>query len=127
MRALAARGRKVLFAGDGVNDAAAMSGAACSLALRGGSDLARASAMAVCAGEDLRRLPEAIGVARRVVGGLRGNLLFAASYNIAGMALAAGGVLHPVAAALLMVGSSVWVGVRAIRSAEAAVDQAYSR
>ena len=127
VRALAARGRKVLFAGDGVNDAAAMSGAACSLALRGGSDLARASAMAVCAGEDLRRLPEAIGVARRVVGGLRGNLLFAASYNIAGMTLAAGGVLHPVAAALLMVGSSVWVGVRAIRSAEAAVDQAYSR
>jgi hypothetical protein len=28
--------------------------------------------------------------------------------------------LHPVAAALLMVGSSVWVGVRALRSAEAA-------
>lgn len=75
--------------------------------------------MAVCAGEDLRRLPEAVAVARRVVGGLRGNLLFAASYNVAGMALAAAGALHPVAAALLMVGSSVWVGVRAIRSAEA--------
>ena len=119
VRALAARGQAVLFAGDGVNDAAAMGEAACSLALRGGSDLARASAMAVCAGEDLRRLPEAVAVARRVVGGLRGNLLFAASYNVAGMALAAAGALHPVAAALLMVGSSVWVGVRAIRSAEA--------
>jgi P-type E1-E2 ATPase len=117
--ALTGRGHAVLFAGDGVNDAAAMSAAACSLALRGGSDLARASAMAVCAGEDLRRLPEAVTVARRVVGGLRGNLLFAASYNVAGMALAAAGALHPVAAALLMVGSSVWVGVRAIRSAEA--------
>lgn len=119
VRALTARGQAVLFAGDGVNDAAAMGEAACSLALRGGSDLARASAMAVCAGEDLRRLPEAVAVARRVVGGLRGNLLFAASYNVAGMALAAAGALHPVAAALLMVGSSVWVGVRAIRSAEA--------
>jgi len=127
VRALAERGRVVLFAGDGVNDAAAMGAAACSLALRGGSELARASAAAVCAGEDLRRLPEAVAVARRVVGGLRGNLLFAASYNVAGMALAASGKLHPVAAALLMVGSSVWVGVRAIRSAEAAVDQAYSR
>jgi cation transport ATPase len=33
------------------------------------------------------------------------------------MGLAAGGWLHPVAAALLMVVSSVWVGVRAMRSA----------
>ncbi len=119
MRTLGGEGKTVLFAGDGVNDAAAMGAAACSLGLRGGSELARASAAAVCAGEDLRRLPEAIEVARRVVGGLRGNLLFAASYNAAGMALAASGMLHPVAAALLMVGSSVWVGVRAIRSAEA--------
>jgi heavy metal translocating P-type ATPase len=120
VRELAGRGRTVLFAGDGVNDAAAMSAAAASLALRGGSELARASAAAVCAGEDLRRLPEAVAVARRVVGGVRGNLLFAASYNAVGMALAAAGVLHPVAAALLMVGSSVLVGVRAMRSAEAA-------
>lgn len=116
VQALNEEGRVVLFAGDGVNDAAAMSAAACSLALRGGSELARASATAVCAGEDLQKLPEAVAVARRVVDGVRGNLFFAASYNAVGMALAAAGALHPVAAALLMVGSSVWVGVRAIRS-----------
>ena len=121
VRTLAREGRVVLFAGDGVNDAAAMGEAACSLALRGGSELARASAAAVCAGDDLRRLPEAVAVARRVVGDLRGNLLFAFCYNATGMVLAASGLLHPVAAALLMVGSSVWVGVRAIRSAEAEV------
>ena len=119
VEALRAEGRRVLFAGDGVNDAAAMGAADCSLALRAGSELARAAAMAVCAGENLRRLPEAVAVARRVVDGVRGNLRFAAAYNLAGMALAAGGVLHPVAAALLMVGSSAWVGVRAMRSAEA--------
>lgn len=119
VRALAAEGRAVLFAGDGVNDAAAMAAADASLALRGGSELARASAQAVCAGEDLRHLPEAVRVARRVVGGVRGNLRFASCYNLAGMALAAAGVLHPVAAALLMVVSSVWVGARALRAAEA--------
>ena len=75
--------------------------------------------MAVCAGDDLRRLPEAVRVARRVAAGVRANLRFAAGYNLAGMALAAAGCLHPVAAALLMVGSSVWVGARAVRSAEA--------
>ncbi len=120
VEALRAEGRRVLFAGDGVNDAAAMGAADCSLALRGGSELARAAATAVCAGEDLRRLPEAVRVARAVLAGVRGNLRFAAGYNLAGMALAAGGVLHPVAAALLMVGSSAWVGVRAMRSAERA-------
>lgn len=119
VRDLAGEGRRVLFAGDGVNDAAAMGEASASLALRGGSELARAAAMAVCAGEDLRKLPEAVRVARRVRAGVRGNLRFAATYNAVGMALAAAGLLHPVAAALLMVGSSVWVGVRAVRSAEA--------
>ncbi len=119
VRELAGQGRVLLFAGDGVNDAGAMSAADCSLAMRGGSELARASATAVCAGEDLRRLPEAVRVARRVVGGVRGNMLFASIYNLAGMALAAAGLLHPVVAALLMFGSSVLVGARAIRSAEA--------
>ncbi len=113
---LVAAGRTVLFAGDGVNDAAAMSAAQASIAMRGGSELARAAAMAVFAGDDLRFLPEAIRVARKVIASVRGNLLFAAGYNIIGMALAAAGMLHPVAAALLMVGSSAWVSVRALRS-----------
>ena len=114
---LAAAGRTVLFAGDGVNDAAAMSAAHASIAMRGGSELARAAAMGVFAGEDLRFLPEAIRVARRITASVKGNLLFAAGYNVAGMALAAAGMLHPVVAALLMVGSSAWVSVRALRSA----------
>jgi heavy metal translocating P-type ATPase len=119
VRALVAEGRTVFFAGDGVNDAAAMGAAQASLAMRGGSELARAAAMAVFAGENLRFLPEAVRVARNVAGGVRGNLLFAAAYNLAGMALAAAGLLHPVVAALLMVGSSAWVSMRALRSAGA--------
>jgi cation transport ATPase len=109
-------GRCVAFVGDGVNDAAAMSAAQASIAMQAGAELARAAAMAVFAGDDLRFLPRAIRVARAVRRSVATNLRFAAAYNIAGMALAAAGVLHPVVAALLMVGSSAFVSVRALRS-----------
>jgi len=112
---LVGAGRTVLFAGDGINDAAAMSAAQGSIAMRSGAELARASAMAVFAGDDLRFLPRAIVLARAARRSIRVNLLFAAGYNLAGMALAAAGMLHPVAAALLMLGSSVFVSVNSLR------------
>ena len=112
-------GRCVAFVGDGVNDAAAMSAAQASIAMQAGAELARAAAMAVFAGDDLRFLPRAIRVARAARRSIHTNLLFAAAYNTAGMALAAAGVLHPVVAALLMVGSSAFVSVRALRSSSA--------
>jgi len=113
---LAGAGHTVLFVGDGLNDAAAMSAAQSSIAMRSGAELARASAMAVFVGDDLRFLPQTIRVARAARASIRVNLFFAAAYNIAGMALAAAGVLHPVAAALIMLGSSVFVSVNALRS-----------
>jgi len=113
---LAASGRCVIFVGDGVNDAAAMGAAQGSIAMQSGADLAHAAAMAVSTGSDLRFLPRAIAIARAARRSIRINLWFAAAYNIAGMALAAAGMLHPVAAALLMVGSSAFVSVNALRA-----------
>jgi len=60
-------------------------------------------------------LPEAIGLARSIRQVLRGNLIYAAAYNVLGMSLAAAGILHPVAAALIMLVSSFWVTGRALR------------
>lgn len=116
VRKLTAAGRCVTFVGDGVNDAAAMSAAPASIAMQAGADLTHAAAMAVFAGEDLRFLPRAIKVARGARRSIRTNLGFAAGYNAAGMALAAAGLLHPVVAALLMVGSSAFVSVNALRA-----------
>ncbi len=116
VEALRTAGRVVVFVGDGINDAAAMSAADSAIAMGGGTALAQAASPAVFLGEDLRFLPRAIEEARRVRAGVTANLRFAAAYNSVGMAVAAAGLLHPIVAALLMLGSSAIVSVRALRS-----------
>jgi len=115
VRAAAEQGARVVFVGDGINDAAAMAQAGASIALGGGAALTRSVGDAVLMGEDLTAVPRAIALCRRIRRRLRGNLLFAASYNAVGMSLAAAGMLHPVVAALLMVVSSAIVSWRAAR------------
>jgi len=110
---LKSRGRKILFVGDGVNDAPAMSEADVSFSVGTGSALARETSAAEIS--DLRAIPFAIERCRQAVHAIRGNLIFAAAYNVVGITLAAAGILHPVAAALLMLASSFTVTWRALR------------
>ena len=115
-------GHQTGFVGDGINDAPAMQTASLGIALGHGAGVTTAGADAVLYGGDLRVVPWAVALARQVRGSIRSNLIFAAAYNVIGMALAATGFLHPVAAALLMVVSSFTVSWRALRSAECADD-----
>lgn len=110
---LHAEGRRILFVGDGVNDAAAMAGSEVSVAVTSGAELAAEIADISWHSGDLRALPWAIGLARATVGTIRSNLRFALVYNVAGVALAVAGLLHPVAAAILMTCSSLVVTWRA--------------
>lgn len=116
VEALALNGEELLFVGDGINDTPAMCASGCSLAMGGGAALARASADAVLMGDTLAPIPEAVSLARRVRASVLSNFRFALAYNILGISLAAAGILHPVVAALLMLGSSALVSARALRA-----------
>ncbi|HEY1187968.1 MAG TPA: cation-translocating P-type ATPase, partial [Gemmata sp.] len=102
-----AEGAKPLFVGDGINDASALASAHLGVALASGTDLAVSAAPVTLYGADLSALPWAIELSRSAVRAVRLNLARSVAYNLVGMALAAGGVLHPVVAAVLMVVSSL--------------------
>jgi heavy metal translocating P-type ATPase len=111
-------GERLLWVGDGVNDAPAMAVAHASIALEEGAALSRETADVRLLGGDLTRVPAAIALARHASGLIRSNLRLAVAYNIVGMGCASAGWLHPVVAALIMMASSATVTVRSLRAHE---------
>lgn len=118
MRCWTAEGSRVLFIGDGINDLPAMQAADASLAIDLGAALATEFADGLLVNGRIACLPSCVRFCRKLKRSLSGNMKFALAYNLAGMVLAAAGMLHPVVAALLMVGSSVIVSLRALRIIE---------
>ena len=115
VKKLQEKGEKVVFVGDGINDAPSLVQADLGIAMGSAQDIAKEAGQIILVQNNLEKVLEAISVSKLTFKTIRQNLFWAFGYNVVAIPLAMAGLLSPIIAAAAMAASSVSVVANSLR------------
>jgi len=109
IKEIQATGKKVVFAGDGINDAPALIQADLGIAMGSGTDIAKEAGNIIIIGNDPEKIYRAIKISQKTFSVIKQNLFWAFFYNALAIPLASFGLVNPMIGAIAMGLSDVCV------------------